>query len=158
MTIASYQVFGCLVILRGLPGSGKSTLAKLMMQSTPGAAHYEADMAHMVDGEYKFNPSKIGDAHAWCQQQAIRALFAISKEMSYPCHARLHDLNAVIVSNTSTKVSEFSIYIEVASQLGIPVRVIRCTGEYESIHGVPADIIERMAERFEDYPGEVLYP
>ena len=52
-----------LYIVRGIPGSGKSTFAK-----TLGGQHYEADM-YFIDeeGNYKFDGTKIKDAHKWCQ-------------------------------------------------------------------------------------------
>ncbi len=53
-----------LYLLRGLPGAGKSTLAKSI-----GAIYFEADMFFMEGNEYKFNPLKLKDAHAWCQNQ-----------------------------------------------------------------------------------------
>ena len=43
-----------LFLLRGLPGSGKTTLAKSL-----GGMHIEADNYFMVDGEYKFDASKL---------------------------------------------------------------------------------------------------
>jgi len=53
-----------LFLLRGLPGSGKSTLAKSL-----GGINIEADQYFMVDGEYKFDSSKIKLAHNYCQSQ-----------------------------------------------------------------------------------------
>ena len=55
-----------LILLRGLPGSGKSTLAKQLVNKD--YAHKEADMFFVdSEGNYKFEPSKIKDAHAWCK-------------------------------------------------------------------------------------------
>jgi adenylate kinase family enzyme len=57
-----------LYILRGLPGSGKSTLAKSLSNALTG--HIEADM-FFVDkesGEYRFDPTKLGQAHSWCKE------------------------------------------------------------------------------------------
>ena len=53
-----------LIIIRGLPGAGKSTLAKSL-----GGINIEADQYFMVDGEYKFDSSKIKLAHNYCQSQ-----------------------------------------------------------------------------------------
>ena len=52
-----------LFLLRGLPGSGKSTFAKALT----GVYTIEADRYFMDGDEYKFDPSKLKDAHAWCQ-------------------------------------------------------------------------------------------
>ena len=51
-----------LILLRGLPGSGKSTFANLL-----GGIHVEADQYFMQDGEYKFDASKLKQAHNWCK-------------------------------------------------------------------------------------------
>lgn len=48
-------------IVRGLPGSGKSTFAKKF-----GVAHFEADMYHIQDDEYKWIGSRTKLAHEWC--------------------------------------------------------------------------------------------
>jgi len=50
-----------LILLRGLPGSGKSTLAKSL-----DGIHIEADQFFMIDGEYRFDASKLKDAHNYC--------------------------------------------------------------------------------------------
>ena len=52
-----------LFLLRGLPGSGKSTLAKTLV-GYKDYCHKEADMYFVDrDGNYKFKPSKIKEAH-----------------------------------------------------------------------------------------------
>ena len=50
-----------LFLLRGLPGSGKSTLAKSL-----DGIHIEADQFFMAGGEYKFDASKLKEAHNNC--------------------------------------------------------------------------------------------
>jgi adenylate kinase family enzyme len=47
--------------MRGIPGSGKSTTAKKLAGET-GKIH-STDNYFMVDGEYKFDPSKIREYH-----------------------------------------------------------------------------------------------
>ena len=43
---------------------GKSTLAKRVCNQ-----HIEADMFFMKDGEYKFDPTKLKQAHEWCREK-----------------------------------------------------------------------------------------
>ena len=53
-----------LILVRGICGSGKTTVAQLFSAFT-----LEADMYFNQDGEYKFDASKLKDAHQWCKDQ-----------------------------------------------------------------------------------------
>ena len=125
-----------LILLRGLPGSGKSTLAKLLVNKD--YAHKEADM-FFVDGEgnYKFEPSKIKDAHAWCKDETE---FLMKYE-----HSR------VVVSNTFTREWEMDSYYELAKKYGYRVvsLIVENRHNGENVHGVPLEKIEEMEDRFE---------
>ena len=95
-----------------------------------GYVHLEADMYFMVEGEYRYDRSRIKQAHEWCQQQARRAL-AQGKR--------------VVVSNTFTTRQELRPYFEMCTD----VRVIEATGNWQNRHGVPDEALQRMAERWE---------
>lgn len=122
-----------LVLIRGLPGSGKSTIAK----SLCGFVHLEADM-YFVDavGNYQYEKARIKEAHEWCQRETQKHL------------ARGDD---VVVSNTFTRRFEIEPYIKIASGLGITPNVLIATGKFENVHGVPADVIESMRNRWEEF-------
>lgn len=121
-----------LIIIRGLPGSGKSTIAK----SLTGFIHVEADQFFIAkDGEYKFDASKLKDAHAWCMEMAESGLV---------------DGKNVVVSNTFTRRWEFLPYINMAKKHGIAANVIIACGRFNNIHGVPDAVIAQMAARWED--------
>ncbi len=126
-----------LILLRGLPGSGKSTLAKMLVGDKE-YRHKEADM-YFVDseGNYKFEPSKIKDAHAWCQEEVD---FLMRYEHS-----------PVVVSNTFTQEWEMSAYNELAEKYGYRVHSIIVENRHNGVneHGVPADKLEAMKDRFE---------
>lgn len=126
-----------LILLRGLPGSGKSTLAKMLVGDKE-YRHKEADM-YFVDseGNYKFEPSKIKDAHAWCQEEVD---FLMRYEHS-----------PVVVSNTFTQEWEMSAYRELAEKYGYIVHSIIVENRHDGVneHGVPADKLEAMKNRFE---------
>lgn len=122
-----------LVLIRGLPGSGKTTMAKTL--EMVGFVHCEAD--HYFEGaggSYNFNRELLGAAHEECLDRAELAMRA-----SRP----------VVVANTFTQRWEMDPYIKAASQFGYEVRVIEAKGSYQSVHGVPADAIERMRQRWE---------
>lgn len=123
-----------LTIIRGLPGSGKTTLAKTL-QDTLGGFHIEADIYFMRDGEYRFDPTKMREAHDWCQRGVKMFL-----ENGYDC----------IVSNTFTQHWEMAPYLAMAKEHGYTVNVIVCKGEWQNVHGVPEAAIERMRNRWED--------
>ena len=119
---------GELVLIRGLPGSGKSTMAR--EYAGRGYAHFEADMFFEHDGEYRYDASRIRDAHSWCQRMTRDALAS--------------GRNAV-VSNTFTQMREMAPYRTMSGN----VKVIEATGRWQNTHGVPQEMLERMAQRWE---------
>jgi len=126
-----------LILLRGCPGSGKSTLAKMLVGDKE-YRHKEADM-YFVDseGNYKFEPSKIKNAHAWCQEEVD---FLMRYEHS-----------PVVVSNTFTQEWEMTAYNELAEKYGYRVHSIIVENRHNGVneHGVPTDKLEAMKNRFE---------
>ena len=126
-----------LFILRGLPGSGKTTLAKSI-----GAVHFEADMYFMVGNEYKFDVTKLKQAHAWCQDQVKFSMKRADKTIG--------DLR-ISVSNTFTQEWEMEPYFEMAKQYGFKVFTLIVENRHGGVnqHEVPEDKIELMKNRFE---------
>jgi predicted kinase len=126
-----------LFLLRGLPGSGKSTLAKMLV-SDKDYCHKEADMYFVdSDGNYKFNPAKLKDAHNWCKEEIE---FAMKYEHS-----------PLVVSNTFTQEWEMGEYYKLAEQYGYRVHSIIIENRHGGVneHGVPDDKLEQMKTRFE---------
>jgi predicted kinase len=122
-----------LYIVRGIPGSGKSTFAK-----TLGGQHYEADM-YFIDpttGEYKFDGTKIKNAHAWCLDRA-KTDMAVAREK-------------IAVSNTFTQEWEMEPYFELAKEYGYKVFSVIIENRHGNTneHNVPEDKIEQMKNRF----------
>lgn len=126
-----------LFLLRGLPGSGKSTLAKSL-----DGIHIEADQFFMVDGEYKFDGSKIKLAHNYCQSQT-QARMGINGE-----HI---NVDRIVVSNTFTQEWEMQPYFEMAEKYGYRVYSLIVENRHGGIneHGVPEEKLEQMKNRFE---------
>jgi predicted kinase len=128
-----------LYLLRGIPGAGKSTLAKQL-----GDSHFETDTFFMVDGEYKFDPTKLRKAHEWCQSQIELAM--INNHVT----AGL-DNSDIVVSNTFTQAWEMDAYYELAKQYGYRVFSIIVENRHGGVnqHNVPEDKLQMMKERFE---------
>ena len=121
-----------LILIRGLPGSGKSTLAKALCYS-PEWIHLEADMFWMEDGEYKFDASRLREAHEWCQTKTKEYL---SLDIS------------VIVSNTFTTVKELRPYFDIAREFNIVPNVFIAQNTFGNVHNVPAETLAKMQARF----------
>lgn len=129
-------------IIRGLPGSGKSTFASnlkfISMQDffahNTYCDHWKADMFFTIDGEYKFDKDRIGQAHEWCYAKFLESI---------------RDRHNVIVSNTFTRKWEYHKYAVAAEAAGYEVFVMTMNGPFKSIHDVPESTISAMRERFE---------
>lgn len=121
-----------LFLFRGIPGSGKSTAA-----SSLGLLTYEADQYFMVGGEYKFDVTKLKNAHKWCQDQV-----KLSMENGQP---------KIAVSNTFTQEWEMDVYYELAKQFGYKVvsMIVENRHDGKNIHNVPDEKLEMMKNRFE---------
>ena len=126
-----------LYIVRGVPGSGKSTFAKSL-----GGTHFETDMFFMKDGEYKFDMSKIKEAHNWCQDSVNTAMIMNNT-------AGLNE--TIVVSNTFTQEWEMMPYFEMAELHEYRVFSIILENRHGGVneHNVPEDKIEQMKNRFE---------
>lgn len=125
-----------LYIVRGLPGSGKSTYAKSL-----GIPHFEADMYFSLDGEYKFRPWRLKQAHEWCIDQVIDTLLRTDSD--------------VVVSNTFTTMRELTPYLEFRHvYAGLKIGVVEVKTQYESVHGVPEATMAKMKARWQDVPPE----
>lgn len=137
-----------LIIVRGIPGSGKTTFVKNQIKhDTPELSfHFEADMyfekfnplTSQVD--YNFNPSRLSEAHAWCQKQTREALTKPGK---------------IYVSNTFTTIKELVPYIEMAQKVGAKIEIHEMSeipvvdGNRRSVHNVPQEAIDRMMKRWD---------
>lgn len=127
-----------LIILRGIPGCGKSTYVK---KNLPDYVHCEADQFFMVEGEYKWDRTKLGQAHKTCQRNVDKAL---------------EQGKNVVVSNTNIALRDVNEYIKLANKWKVPYKIIRLTKQFQNVHNVPADIVLSMQSRMVDIPGEIV--
>jgi predicted kinase len=127
---------GTMVLIRGLPGSGKTTKAKQLVKDNPYSKyyHYEADHYFELTGEYKFDPAKLQNAHLWCQARVMNAM-TLKKN--------------VIVANTFVKQCEMDYYKQLAKDFGYYLEIIHCEGQFDNIHNVPKETVDRMRTNFE---------
>jgi predicted kinase len=126
-----------LYICRGISGAGKSTFAK-----TLGGVHFEADMFFINnEGEYKFDGSKIKDAHNWCQNSVEEVMKGWGNVLP---------VNKVVVSNTFTQEWEMEPYFELARKYGYKTFSIIIENRHGGVnqHGVPEEKLEQMRNRF----------
>lgn len=144
------------ILLVGISGSGKSTFVQEYCRRTfESVIVCSADDGHMVDvaiddagcvrKEYRFDPSKIGQAHSDCLNKYILAFCA-------------HDIDAIIVDNTNLTKWERQNYFEIAAAFDVGVEVHQVdvrtieglkTCIARNVHNVPAATIADMALRFE---------
>lgn len=132
------------ILIDGPSGSGKSTLAKNIIEKyLPDAIHLESDNNFMVNGEYKFDINKLGQAHRKCESDFRNAI---------------QQGKSVIVSNTLTTLKEIRAYTSLVTSdyrviYTYPKRAETMRVEdfnKSNIHNVPLETIERQHSRWND--------
>ena len=126
-----------LYLLRGVPGSGKSTVAQNI-----GGTHFETDKYFMVDGEYKFDPTKLKQYHQMCQDEVNLAMIQ---------NHTAHFNDVIVVSNTFTQEWEMKPYFDLAKTYGYQVFSLIVENRHggTNTHNVPQDKLDMMRDRFE---------
>lgn len=124
-----------IVCLRSLPGAGKSSLAKIIAENK-NAIICEADDYFMVNGEYKFDATKLGFAHAQCQNKVIESI--------------KNGVDLIIVSSTSSTEKEVNVYKNLAEQHNYRFTSVIVENRHgnKSVHNVPESVVENMKNRF----------
>jgi predicted kinase len=131
-----------LILLRGPSGSGKSTIAK-----TIGGKIFETDKFWERSGAYKFDPSKLGLAHAW-NQANVKTACNFGEEL-------------VVVANTNMTMWEMKPYLAVAAENGYELEVIRTPGPWDpdvlferNVHGVPLGTLQKQVRKYQEHDEE----
>ncbi len=134
-------------IYRGLPGSGKSTqLNSNHPKSRKYCRAFSADYFWIgPQGEYNFDPKKIGEAHAWCFHKYMNKLREM-EGFEYP------KTSAIVVDNTSISAWEIAPYVLAASAYGFEHEIITVWADpvmciKRNVHNVPAHVIMAMYQR-----------
>lgn len=124
-----------LYLVRGISGSGKTTLAHSLSEGEYPVFAAD-DYFYDENGEYKFDPQKLGHAHGACYDKVKDALSKGTKK--------------VFVTNTFTKESELNPYIKLGKEMGYEVHTLIVENRHESgdVHGVPDHAKEKQRGRF----------
>ena len=134
-----------LFLVRGVPwpGSGKSTFAEKLVGEDFLVCEADKYFIDKKTGEYKFDVSKIKDAHKFCQDRVE----------TYMKDSLVNDqfYREIAVSNTFTQEWEMETYFKLAEQYGYTVFTVIVENRHGGVnqHGVPEDKIEIMKNRFE---------
>lgn len=130
-----------ITLLRGCPGSGKSTFAHWAWSNS---TIVEADQYFVGDdGVYRFDGTKLKDAHAWCRDK-VEKMMKSNQQNSY-------EYLDIVVSNTFTRAWEMEEYYKLAEQYGYRVfsLIVENRHNGKNVHGVPEDKVQQMRDRFE---------
>lgn len=127
-----------LIILQGVSGSGKSTLAR-ELANTHNAIICSTDDFFMKDGKYEFDAKLIGVNHKKNQEKVLKILESGGN---------------AIVDNTNIHCYEAKPYVQMAKDLNIEIKFIRCEGNWKSTHNVPDYVLERMKKEIEQLTEE----
>lgn len=125
-------------ILRGVSGSGRSTLAKNLINSLDNkyiGTICEADEFFIKDGEYKFYPEGLVQAHNYCRRKFDSAI--------------INEHNLIVISNTNASEKEFAYYLDKGRANGYYVAVIVTENRHngKNLHGVPLSTLLRQEEK-----------
>lgn len=120
-----------LYLIRGVSGAGKSTFA-----NTLGCPVLAADDYFSQGGEYKFDASRLKEAHSECARLAKLVM---------------EHGTTFAVANTFTQEWEMKPYLDLAEKFGYVVFSVIVENRHggANIHGVPPETVLKQAERFE---------
>ena len=142
-------------IMRGLPGSLKSTVAREIGNhsyqypngSDVSAIHSTDSYFINEDGEYVFDPTKLGEYHEANYQSFLRSIS--------------EGVRVVVVDNTNTQTWEYQKYYDAAAEAGYVVAIVTLPHPSAEVcaerntHGVPLAAIQAMIDRWEEPPKKI---
>jgi len=141
-----------LIIIRGISGSGKSTLANDLGKD--GVVLSTDDYFYDDDGNYDFDPKKLGQAHEWNRDRTEEVM-----QNGSPL---------VVIDNTNVRMWEMKNYVELAQKYGYEVKFAKPDwhsdlyndeGKWNfdflkgrNKHNVPDHTLQKMINKFEYDP------
>ena len=134
-----------LIILRAVSGAGKSSFARWLAGvwnateevGRESTVICSADDWFMQDGEYRFDPSKLGVAHQACFDKF--------------CDAVKRGVGLIILDNTNTQEREFSKYVDWVKDTDYRITFLVVENRHGGVseHNVPDAALDKMVQRFQ---------
>jgi predicted kinase len=125
-----------LIILSGVSGAGKSTFADIIAAGRDQwhqVKIFSTDDFFMVNGEYKFDGSKLPLFHDLCHMMVEDAM-------------DVDHVDTIIVANTFTEEEHIQPYIDLAEkyEYNVIINTVENWHGSKSVHNVPDYAIERQ--------------
>lgn len=130
--------------MRGVTGSGKSTRARQIQEQNPGAIILSTDDLFIEDGEYRFDPNKLGHNHRQNQERCRLAM--------------IEKTELIIIDNTNIQAWEMKPYHSLALEHGYethveemeppPLEELLHRHESRQDKRVPREVLENMLRRW----------
>ena len=133
-----------LILMRGISGSGKSTLAQLLVDN---GVVFSTDDYFTVDGQYVFDPAKLGHYHGLNVARTEKAM--------------IDDVSPIVIDNTNLVFRDMKPYLELAKSYGYAIEVCQIdTDDIEVLlerqskrkdanKALPREVLERMKGKFD---------
>jgi predicted ABC-type ATPase len=111
-------------ILSGISGSGKSTYAEKIAAHHANCVIVSADdFFYQESEEYRFDPSKLGEAHAYCFREFLRAMQPFGG---------FAEAELILVDNTNTTGEEIAPYVLGSAAFGYDCEIVTIGGYLEN--------------------------
>lgn len=144
------------IFLRGISGSGKTSLSNALMKllGSESVVSFSADSYFTIDGIYKFDISKVSEAHQNCVN---------SMNMAF----QMPNIRYIIMDNTHTRLWHLSNAERVAQEHGaqiyyldivVPDKAHFLLCNKRQRHNVPEDVLLDQWSNWEVNPKSMCVP
>lgn len=108
------------IVMQGVSGSGKSTIARKLVEGHSSARIVSADDYHMRDGVYRFDATKLGEAHGQCMRNFVESLQA--------------KVELIVVDNVNSRELSIAPYMALAKAYGYEATILRVICGFDKAH------------------------
>jgi predicted kinase len=155
-----------ILIMCGPPGSGKSSYTQKLRDEGKQISVCSADLFFAKTGEYKFDVTKLGEAHKECFKEYLDKCYDWSVTGDI-CQFLEVGCQYLVVDNTNLNMQDITPYTMVAKAYDLPFKIVKFDIDPEvcasrNVHGVPRAKVIEMAERGKrlrfpkDWPVEIV--